>query len=207
MGVRWVEVRNWVARSTWRHWKLKKIKFKYLKDANKIFYYQDLRTEQGRLGSWFHKVFHCWLEWCWSGWWRLQWSCWLQLLIHNCCCHLLETLLLLLLEILLSDLSTNQRSVLFDVNQSEISIVMFQPIKSQHCLMLTNQRSVYLCQPIRDDYYLSCLLHLLTLVSPPWYEEERPTSLTTCSGRRLGHTGCGISYIRLFCCHLKIWWS
>ena len=84
---------------------------------------------------------------------------------------------------------TNQKSALFNVDQSEIS------------------KSVYLCQPIRDEYYLSCLLHLLTLVSPPWYEEERPTCLTTCSGRRLGHTGCGISYIRLFCCHLKIWWS
>ena len=37
-------------------------------------------------------------------------------------------------------LSTNQRRVLSTINQSDISIVYYQPIRDQYCTLLTNQK-------------------------------------------------------------------
>ena len=36
--------------------------------------------------------------------------------------------------------STNQKSILFWINQSEVNIVLHQPIRSQYCFVSTNQK-------------------------------------------------------------------
>ena len=42
--------------------------------------------------------------------------------------------------------STNLRSVLLGVNQSEMSIVLYQPIREQYCFVSTNQKLVSTCR-------------------------------------------------------------
>ena len=52
-------------------------------------------------------------------------------------------------------LSTNQQSVWIFINQSEVSIVIYQPIKSQHCQCLTNQKSVFTWPQLLQSWHLS----------------------------------------------------